>query len=957
MLQVQFPIRSIADLIPGDHLCCIYDTDEEHRNIITPFLRKGLEQNEKVVYIVDARDPQTIINYLKTDDVDIEHYQKKGQFSILTSTDTYLKRGIFDPDRMIVLLTSETQKALDEGYCALRFTGEMSWAIRGLPGSERLIEYESKLNNFFPGSRCLAICQYDRRRFDAGILLNILITHPFAFISANLYDNFYYTPPEDILKPNRSEITLDRWIKNIKDRKAKEEVLRESEEQFRNLFQNAVEGILVADVDTRKFLLANPAICRMLGYTEKELTSMRIGDIHPEKELNYIVKEFGSIMQGNKHFSDSIPCLRKDGSILYADISGFPQIIDGKKCNIGFFTDVTERKRAEEALRESQQRFQALTETTSDFVWEMDANGVYTYCSPQINELWGYKPEDMRGRSPFDLMIPEDRKHGIKMFRTLSESPSSFKGMETNSLDNTGRIVVLETSGVPFFDIDGRLRGYRGISRDITERKKAEEALRQSEETFRALAENANDGILVAVIGGAHSYANRRASEITGYSIAELLKTSIKDLAAPGELEKVTERLRKILLGDPVPPQYETTIISKDRKRVPIEVTSAKTFWHGQPADLVILRDITERKRAEETLQDFNKKLQQGIEEKTATLHENELRQRMLFESSRDAIMTLEPPDWRFTSGNPATITMFRAKDEAEFTSAAPWELSPECQPDGRPSGEKAKEMIEKAVQEGFHYFEWTHKRLNGEEFPATVLLTRFEWKEKKILQATVRDITEQKHAEDKIKASLDEKVLLLREIHHRVRNNLQIILSLIRLQSRNIKDPHLLDTMGDFKNRIMAMAHIHERMCHADDISRIDLSEIVTFLGTSLFKSYKVDPQHIRLNVEMKDLQITIDSAIPISLIINELVSNSIKHAFPKGTPGEITIAGYREADTLVLSIRDTGIGIPKDFDWMSSNQSIGHRLVVSLVEQLNGTVELDRTTGTAFNIVVHEK
>jgi two-component sensor histidine kinase len=110
-------------------------------------------------------------------------------------------------------------------------------------------------------------------------------------------------------------------------------------------------------------------------------------------------------------------------------------------------------------------------------------------------------------------------------------------------------------------------------------------------------------------------------------------------------------------------------------------------------------------------------------------------------------------------------------------------------------------------------------------------------------------------------------------------------------------------------------------------------------------------------LNVEMKDLQITIDSAIPISLIINELVSNSIKHAFPKGTPGEITIAGCREADTLVLSIRDTGIVIPKDLDWMGSQQTLGLRLVVSLVEQLNGTIELDRTAGTTFNIVVKEK
>jgi PAS domain S-box-containing protein len=240
---------------------------------------------------------------------------------------------------------------------------------------------------------------------------------------------------------------------------------------------------------------------------------------------------------------------------------------------------------------------------------------------------------------------------------------------------------------------------------------------------------------------------------------------------------------------------------------------------------------------------------------------------------------------------------------------------------------------------------------------------------------AMFTDITERKRAEEQLKhfneelekgiadrteklnASLEEKVVLLREIHHRVKNNLQIILSLIRLQSPNIKDPTLLDTMGDFQNRIMAMAHVHERMYRAEDISRIDLPEIVTFLVTSLFKSYKVDPQHIRLNVEIEDLQITIDSAIPISLIINELVSNSIKHAFPKGTTGEITIAGRREADTLVLSFKDTGIGIPKDLDWMRSTQSLGLRLVVGLVQQLNGTIELDRSAGTAFNIVVKEK
>jgi PAS domain S-box-containing protein len=245
-------------------------------------------------------------------------------------------------------------------------------------------------------------------------------------------------------------------------------------------------------------------------------------------------------------------------------------------------------------------------------------------------------------------------------------------------------------------------------------------------------------------------------------------------------------------------------------------------------------------------------------------------------------------------------------------------------------------------------------KRFNEElEREVTVrtaeLIRTNEFLEAAIIQRTL--------AEESVRKSLNERELLLREIHHRVRNNLQIILSLIMLQSRKIKDPHLLDTLGEFQNRIMAMAHVHERMYLADDITWIDLSEIVTFMGTSLFESFKVNSQQIRLNVEIKDLHIAIDSAIPISLIINELISNSIKHAFPKGTSGEITIAGRREAHAIWLSVRDTGIGMPKDLDWKRNKHSLGHQLVVSLVEQLDGTIKLDRSDGTTFKIIIPKK
>jgi PAS domain S-box-containing protein len=141
-------------------------------------------------------------------------------------------------------------------------------------------------------------------------------------------------------------------------------------------------------------------------------------------------------------------------------------------------------------------------------------------------------------------------------------------------------------------------------------------------------------------------------------------------------------------------------------------------------------------------------------QEAVKELRENEERFRSLFESSRDALMTLEPPSWTFTSGNQATVEMFRARSVEDLTNYAPGDLSPERQPDGRLSAEKAKEMIEKAMREGSHFFEWTHKRINGEEFPATVLLTRMEIAGRQFLQATVRDITERKRAEEALQES-----------------------------------------------------------------------------------------------------------------------------------------------------------------------------------------------------------
>jgi signal transduction histidine kinase len=273
-MTVTHSLRTIADLEPGDHLCCIYETEEEHRAVLTPFLRRGLERGEKVVYIVDARTAEAILGYLRDPStnrrgkpvacpepsrrepsgqaLDVESYLASGQLTILTRDDAYMRQGVFDPEGMIALLKAETEQALAEGYPALRVTGEMTWALRGLPGSERLIEYETKMNEFFPGSRCLAICQYDRRRFAPEVLLDVLRTHPTAIVGTEMYDNFYYMPPDEIMGGNLPAAELRRWVQNLAERKRAEEALRQRQKELirlNRLLEDSNRGLLALYVE------------------------------------------------------------------------------------------------------------------------------------------------------------------------------------------------------------------------------------------------------------------------------------------------------------------------------------------------------------------------------------------------------------------------------------------------------------------------------------------------------------------------------------------------------------------------------------------------------------------------------------------------------------------------------------------------------------------------------------
>ncbi|MFB0525775.1 MAG: histidine kinase dimerization/phosphoacceptor domain -containing protein [Phycisphaerae bacterium] len=216
-----------------------------------------------------------------------------------------------------------------------------------------------------------------------------------------------------------------------------------------------------------------------------------------------------------------------------------------------------------------------------------------------------------------------------------------------------------------------------------------------------------------------------------------------------------------------------------------------------------------------------------------------------------------------------------------------------------------------------------------------------------------MKDITDRKRTEDQIKKSLREKEVLLREIHHRVKNNMQVISSLLRLQSRVLEDARVVEIFKECQDRVRSMSLIHETFYRSKDLLNIDFAEYIRELADGLVRSFGIDATKIAIKIDVKGVSLGINLAIPCGLLVNELISNSLKHAFPAGRSGEIKIS-LRPTDEnkIELIVSDNGVGVPEELDFRKT-KSLGLQLVNTLVkDQLGGEIELDRSTGTKFKI-----
>ena len=245
--------------------------------------------------------------------------------------------------------------------------------------------------------------------------------------------------------------------------------------------------------------------------------------------------------------------------------------------------------------------------------------------------------------------------------------------------------------------------------------------------------------------------------------------------------------------------------------------------------------------------------------------------------------------------------------------------------------------------------------RNDGTEFPFEISIATWGPKSNKFTTSIIRDVTSRKKTEKMLKNSLDAKEMLLKEIHHRMKNNLMIISSLLNLQSRYIKDEESKNIFKESQNRARSMALMHERLYQSADLKSIDFGDYISTQANDIYHTYVMDTNLIKLNIDVDDLRLDINTSIPLGLIVNELVTNSLKHGFPEGKSGEIGIIFHKQDENYILEIKDNGVGFSEDIDYKNTD-SLGLQLINNLTDQIDGEIEFNTSSGTSFKISFKE-
>ncbi len=602
--------------------------------------------------------------------------------------------------------------------------------------------------------------------------------------------------------------------------------------------------------------------------------------------------------------------------------------------------EIAERKAAEDALRESEAKYRQLTETSKDAILSFDMQGRVTYLNRAAIELGGYSGGEALQMSITDI-LPRDQLSGF--YERLSTRAAGGAGIfiyEVDFVSKTGERTSVEVNSSTIVE-DGKPLGVLLSSRDITKRKAAEEELRESEEKYRTLIENVQDGVFL-IQDGELKFVNEAFARISGYTAEEVLGMGFRGLVAPEDRAMVADRYVRMMAGEDVPMEYEFHGIRKNEDtRTTVHLTVGLIDYQGKPAVIGTVKDITERKETEDALRESEEKLRSIVEQsgdgvvltdEEGTIIEWNPGQERITGLSREEVLGRPLWDVMFQMaanehGNPAAHEQIKAGvREIIETGQSEWLDRLEERVVRRPDG--ARRVIQAAV----------FPIKTGKGFMAG---------------AISRDITERKAAEEQIKRSLREKDMLMHELHHRVKNNFQVVSSLLSMQARTTRNKEAIDVLSKSQSRINTMALIHTQLYESGDLSELNMKEFVGTLSEQLFRSYPVTDTKITPIVHVTDRKFPISVGVYVGLIINELLGNALQHAFGGRKEGKIEVdLAASDSGRVNLMVSDDGAGLPPGFD-INESKTLGLRLVKILTEdQLQGRLEVISDGGVTFNM-----
>ena len=728
--------------------------------------------------------------------------------------------------------------------------------------------------------------------------------------------------------------------KEIIERQRLEHELRASQQKYKTLFDILPIGIVITDPQG-KVLEVNPASEQIFGVSAIE---------HCQRWYNgpewQVIRPDGS-SKPNSEYAGMIALteqrvvrdvemgmVKPDGEIAWISLTAAPIPLE-RYGVASVYVDISQRKQAEIALRQSEEQLRLITDSLPVCICYLDQEQRYRFVNKTYEAWFGCNRDEIYGRTLREF-VGEAAYSAIQQYneRVLAGETVYYESEVPYRLGGKRYISGIL---VPEFDAQSQVKGWFALITDITERKQAEMQLLETRNFLQSVLEH----LPVAVFAKQTSdfrYVlwNPAFTQLTGYAAQEALGKIDYDLFPTQHADFCRTQDREVLATSEAVEMLEGMICTKQgqtkiirNKKVPI------CDEQGNPQFVLgFVEDITERKRAEIALRESQERLANIIANIPGGVYRN-----IYHADGRISIPYVSPAYRNVLGIDPDEIMNYPERT---------WAM---LHPDDRDKFSAAIEVAKQTLEPG--YLEYRLVLPSGKVIwiQDNVRFSRSENGDF-IVDGVDIIISDRKLAEDRLRASLQEKEVLLAEIHHRVKNNLYVICSLLELQIDRLSDPQTKAALEDSCNRVSSMALVHENLYRANDFSGIDFGGYVQQLAGDLLANYESLASNMMLNFETNPVFLSLDQAIPCGLLLNELITNALKHGFPQGSSGHIYILLTCLADGWIeLKVGNDGDRLPPDFD-LEQNASMGLRLVMMFVEQLTGSLELERGEVTWFKV-----